>query len=257
MGKKLRLSRISTNGRFVTVPMDHGVSMGPINGIVDPLSTVYLVAEAGATAVFLHKGLARMMTTAPCGLIVHLSASTSMATDPNAKVLVGGVEDAMRLGADAVSIHVNVGAHTEEEMLADMGIISSTCEEWGMPLVAMMYPRGPGIDNPFDPDLVAHAARLGAELGADVIKTSYTGDADSFAKVIEGCPVPIIIAGGPRCDTPRDTLEMVRGALDAGSQGVAFGRNVFGCEDPGAMVRALHAVIVDDVTVDEALEVMG
>ena len=142
-------------------------------------------------------------------------------------------------------------------LLSDLGVIASSCEEWGMPLVAMMYARGSGIEDRLDPRLLAHAARVGAELGADVVKTSYTGDPASFATVVDGCPAPVVIAGGPRCDTQKDTLEMVRGAMDAGAMGIAFGRNVFGCTDPSAMVRALCAIILDDASIEDALEALA
>jgi fructose-bisphosphate aldolase/2-amino-3,7-dideoxy-D-threo-hept-6-ulosonate synthase len=237
--------------------MDHGASMGPIEGLTDPVAMAYRLGEAGATAVFLHKGLARMLASAPCGLIVHLSASTHTAPDPNLKVLASGVEDALRIGADAVSVHVNLGSDSEAAMVADLGAAASACEEWGLPLVAMVYPRGPRVKDPLDADLVSKAARLGAELGADVVKTNYTGDPRTFARVVEGCPVPVIIAGGPRCESDRQTLEMVRGAMDAGAMGVAFGRNVFSHRDPPAMVRALRAVVVDDALVEDALEALA
>ncbi len=101
------------------------------------------------------------------------------------------VQEAVRLGADAVSVHVNVGAEDEDKMLYTLGRVADECDIYGMPLLAMMYPRGPKIQNEHDPKAVAHAARIGAELGADIIKTNYTGDVDSFKAVVECCPVPV------------------------------------------------------------------
>jgi fructose-bisphosphate aldolase/2-amino-3,7-dideoxy-D-threo-hept-6-ulosonate synthase len=142
-------------------------------------------------------------------------------------------------------------------MLATLGSVAWECDSLGMPLLAMMYPRGPNIKNPHDAELVAHAARLGAELGADVVKTNYTGDADSFREVVAGCPVPVIIAGGPKADTARDVLRMVHGSLKAGGAGLSIGRNVFQHEYPTKMVKALSALVHQGASVDEALKILG
>ena len=133
--------------------------------------------------------------------------------------VLGTVEEAIRLGADAVSLHINIGAKEEPEMLQKLGMVADKCDEWSIPLVAMMYPRGENIKNPHDPEIVAHAARVGAEAGADIVKAVYTGDVDSFKKVVKSCPVPIVIAGGPKVSTDRDILEMCAGAMSAGAKG--------------------------------------
>jgi len=118
----------------------------------------------------------------------------------------------------------------------------------------MMYPRGENIKNPHDPEIVAHAARIGAEAGADIVKAVYTGDVDSFKKVVKSCPVPIVIAGGPKGNTDRDILEMCAGAMSAGAKGVTFGRNIFQHKNPPAMVRALNKIVIQGKTVREALK---
>ena len=141
-------------------------------------------------------------------------------------------------------------------MLHNTGKIAETCAEWGMPLLAMMYPRGPKIDNEHDPEVVKLAARVGAELGADIVKTNYTGDPDSFKEVVDGCPVPVIIAGGPKIETERQLFEMVYDAINVGGAGVAFGRNIFQAKDPAKMTRALVGVVHEKMTPDEALEIL-
>jgi fructose-bisphosphate aldolase/2-amino-3,7-dideoxy-D-threo-hept-6-ulosonate synthase len=172
-------------------------------------------------------------------------------------VQIGSVADAVRLGADAVSVHVNVGAEHETEMLSTLGKIACECDDLGMPLLAMMYPRGPNIKDTHAVDVVAHAARLGAELGADIIKTNYTGDAESFKQVIDSCPVPVIIAGGPKTETPRDVLHMVKDSITAGGAGLSIGRNVFQHNDPTKMVKALSAIVHDNASVFEAMKILG
>jgi predicted phospho-2-dehydro-3-deoxyheptonate aldolase len=255
-GKEVRLKRIIKNGKAVVVPMDHGVTNGPIKGLENIREMVELVTRGGVTAVLLHKGILRQLEKVPdCGLIMHLSGSTALGPDPNWKVIVGTVEEAVKLGVDAVSVHINIGSEKENEMLKDLGRIAGDCENWGMPLIAMMYPRGKNIDA-LDPNAIAHISRLGAELGADIIKTPFTGNVSTFSKVVEGCPVPVIIAGGPKTETDREALQMVKDSMDAGAIGVAMGRNAFQHEKPMAIVRAVSEIVKNGISVEEALEIL-
>ncbi len=258
MGKRIRLERIidRKSRRTVIVPMDHGLSMGPIAGLEDMAAIINKVADGGANAVVLHKGIVRAGHRGygkDIGMIIHLSGSTSLGPDPNSKVPVASVEEAISLGADAVSVHVNVGAANEPEQLQNLGDTAEACATWGMPLFAMMYPRGPKIKDRHDPALVGHAARVGAELGADIIKTVYTGDVRSFRKIIRGCPVPIVIAGGPKMVTPRDVLKMASEAIEAGAIGISIGRNIFQHRKPTAMTRALTRIVHGGASVDKAM----
>ena len=261
IGKAVRLERIfnRNNNRTIIVPMDHGVTVGPIEGLIDMRETINQVAEGGANAVLMHKGLVRCSHRGrgrDVGLIIHLSASTTISPFPNAKILVSSVEDGIKLGADAVSVHLNLGDESERDMLRDMGEVASKCNEWGMPLLAMIYARGPKVKSEWDPATVAHCARLGEELGADVIKVVYTGDVDSFSRVTEGCCVPVVIAGGPRMDSPRDILQMAHDSIVAGGAGLSMGRNIFQADDPTRLVQALHAVVHMDYSVDQALALL-
>ena len=258
-GKDIRLERIinRTTGRAVIVPMDHGVSSGPIHGITNLKDAMSQVANGGANAVVVHKGIVskgHRKSGPDMGLIVHLSGSTSLSPEPNAKTLVCTVEEAIKMGADGVSVHVNIGNGHEKEMLSDLGKVSRIAAEWGMPLLAMIYPRGVKIKDEYDVEVIKHAARLGAELGADVVKVSYTGSPESFRKVVEGCDVPVIIAGGPKMDSDRAILEMVKGAMEAGAAGTSIGRNVFQHQNPTRIVRALCMVVQENASVDEALK---
>lgn len=240
---------------MLCIPMDHGISNGPIKGLEDIHSVIYECSSAGLTCVLVNKGIIKSMPRPPnIGLIAHFSASTSIGPAPNRKILIGTVEEAIRLGADAVSLHINIGSKEEPEMLQKLGMISDKCDEWSVPLVAMMYPRGENIKNPHDPEIVAHAARVGAEAGADVVKTVYTGDPASFRRVVRGCPVPIVIAGGPKANTDREILEMCEGAMMAGAKGVTFGRNIFQHKNPPTIVRALYKIIIEKRNVREAMK---
>nr|WP_051184349.1 2-amino-3,7-dideoxy-D-threo-hept-6-ulosonate synthase [Desulfatiglans anilini] len=262
IGKAIRMERIMDRqtGKTVIVPMDHGVTAGPILGITNMKEAMRQVAAGGANAVVEHKGMVargHRRSGPDMGLIVHLSASTSLSPHPNAKTLVCTVEEAIKLGADAVSIHVNIGNGYEKEMLADFGKVALSAAEWGMPLLAMIYPRGEKVKDEYDPAVIKHAARLGAELGADMVKVSYTGSPETFREVVEGCHVPVIIAGGPKMGSDRAILEMVRGAIDAGAAGTSIGRNVFQHQNPTRIVRALSMIVHEGADVEKALDFLN
>lgn len=262
LGKKVRMERFFNRKteRSIIVPMDHGVTVGPIDGLRDMRQTVSNMAEGGADAVLMHKGLVRCSyrgSGRDVGLIVHLSASTCLSPLSNSKTLVGTVEDGIKLGADAVSVHVNLGDENEREMLSDFGRIASAAQDWGMPLLAMVYARGPKIANEYAPELVAHCARVGVELGADVVKVAYTGDVDSFSRVVDSCCVPVIIAGGERMSTTRGFLQVVADSIQAGGSGLSVGRNVFQHSNPALLLKALRRIVHEDASVDEAMQVLG
>jgi predicted phospho-2-dehydro-3-deoxyheptonate aldolase len=259
IGKKIRLERIvsRSTSRTVIVPLDHGVTLGPIAGLENMTQTIDRISNGGANAIILHKGVVGAGHRGfgnDIGLILHLTASTALAPDPNAKNPVCTVEEAIKLGADAVSIHVNLGAETEGEMLVHMGQTSRLCLEWGMPLVAMMYTRGAKITDPFDVRFVKHAARVGAELGADVVKVNYTGSPATFEEVVSTCPVPVVIAGGEKMDTDEDVLKMVEGALKGGAAGVSIGRNAFQHPNPERVVKALSMLVHEGASLGDALD---
>jgi predicted phospho-2-dehydro-3-deoxyheptonate aldolase len=259
-GKRIRLERIMdrVTHKTVIVPMDHGVSVGPIKGLINMAKAIDNVSKGGANAVVLHNGLVgqgHRQYGRDIGLIVHLSGSTSVSEDPNAKVLVCSVEKAIRLGADAVSIHVNLGAKTEGRMLEDFGKIASDCTFWGMPLLAMVYPRGKNVPGEKDPEMVKLAARVGAELGADIVKVPYTGSPKTFSKVVEGCPIPVVIAGGSKL-SDEQTLDMIEGAVKAGAAGLSMGRNAFQHERPEKLVAAACAIVHEGVSAKQAKKIL-
>lgn len=259
LGKSIRIERIINreSRRTIIIPMDHGLSVGTIKGLEDMAAMVDKVAMGGADAVLEHSGMigaGHRKYGKDIGLIVHLSGATKLAPDPNKKILVCSVERALKMGADAVSIHINIGADDEPEMLQDAQKVVEDCREWGVPLLAMMYPRGRKIAEEHDPDVVNIAVRVGAELGADIVKTNYTGDIDSFKYIVKSVHIPVIIAGGPKMDTNEELFNMVYDSIQAGGSGVAFGRNVFQAEDPTKIVRALHKIVHENYEVDEVLE---
>ncbi|MHA1149516.1 MAG: 2-amino-3,7-dideoxy-D-threo-hept-6-ulosonate synthase [Promethearchaeota archaeon] len=259
IGKSIRLERIMNREkkRTIIVPMDHGLTVGPIQGIENNLGDmVNKIALGGANAVLGHIGIplyAHRGYGPDIGLILHLSGSTSISPDLNYKVLVNTVLEAVKLGADGVSLHINIGTKSDPEMLETLGSVSRECREYGMPLVAMMYPRGENIKDEHNVEVVKIATRVAAELGVDIVKTNWTGDPDSFKEVVRGCMAPVIIAGGEKAGI-RGVLEITKQSIEVGGAGVAFGRNVFQAEDPTKFVKALYLIVHQEYDVDEAMK---
>ena len=257
VGTAARLERIGTDGTHVIVPMDHGITLGAVNGLADIESTIDAVTRGGADAVLTQKGIAPRVhdNKNGAGYVVHLNASTSIGPDSNDKRLTGTVEEAVRAGADAVSFHINVGSKFEREQMEDLAKLTDEAARLGMPVLAMAYARGPGVDE-HDAESLGHAVRLAEEVGCDVVKTAYSGDAESFERVVESTRLPVVIAGGaPEGD--RATLDAVRGAMDAGAAGVSMGRSIFQHDDPEAITRAVTSVVHDGFSSEDALREAG
>jgi fructose-bisphosphate aldolase/2-amino-3,7-dideoxy-D-threo-hept-6-ulosonate synthase len=260
-GKTARLARIGTGGRYLVVPMDHGLTLGAVEGLVDLGSTVEAVASGGADAVLTQRGVADRVhpNVGGAGYVVHLNGSTDIGPDESDKRPTATVEDAIRAGADAVSFHINVGSEYEPDQITQLSEVTSAAERYGLPVLTMAYARGHDVRDD-DPaafaEALGHAVRLAEEVGSDLVKTAYSGSPDTFERVVESTSLPVLIAGGSR-GTDRETLEMVRGAMDAGARGVSMGRSVFQHEDPEAITAAVAAVVHDDTTVEDALRGAG
>ncbi|MCF8884997.1 MAG: 2-amino-3,7-dideoxy-D-threo-hept-6-ulosonate synthase [Nitrososphaerota archaeon] len=257
-GKQVRISRITCMGKMVCVPMDHGVTVGPIKGLDNIYETIRKVERGGATAILTHKGILKNLESVPSlGLIIHLSASTNLSPNPNWKVKIGTLKEAIRLGADAVSVHINIGNKDEQDMLVKLGLLADECDEWGIPLIAMMYPRGENIKDPNDPYTIAHIARIAAELGADIVKVPMPSSNPEDIKIItKTCPIPVVAAGGPKMEDDKQVLQLAEAVVRAGGAGITFGRNVFQHESPELMVKALRAVVIERFSIERALEIL-
>lgn len=249
--REVRLRRLfhTEPTRLMICPLDHPISDGP--ALPAGLSLDHLVgdlAASGVDAVVLHKGALRHVSPqrfTDLSLVVHLNASTAQAEDPDAKYLVTDVAEAVRLGADAVSMHVNIGSADERQQVGDLGRVAELCDRWNLPLMAMMYPRGPLVDDPRDPELVAHAVTVAVELGADIVKTVFTGTAAEMRDITAVAPVPVLVAGGPHVADQGSVIAFVREALLGGAAGVAMGRNIFQSEDPRKLAEVVARLVHD------------
>lgn len=236
IGKDIRLKRLfKHSARTFILPMDHGVTIGPQDGLKDIIQVIAKISN-NIDAVIVHKGLVRQIIRClvPDGvdLIVHLSASTTLSPNPNGKELVTSVEHAIKLGATAVSVHVNLGGETEPAMLKDLGNTAELCDTWGIPLLAMMYVRDGSKESEYDQMKIMHAARIAEEMGADIVKVNYTGTPESFADVVKSVKIPVVVAGGPKMSSDPEFLTMIYDAVKAGARGVAVGRNIFQNSNP-------------------------
>lgn len=249
-GRSLHLKRIfKADGKALVVALDHGSFMGPAPGWIDPLPTVEAVVRGGADAVMTTVGIVEKSAHIVGGRSSFI-LSTPMSTDMDSTVDV-----ATKLGVDALKIFATVGGQDEPSTMASLWSTSMACKERGLPLLAEMFPiKSEKVPDPMGKDTLAKYSRIGAEVGADFIKTFYTGDPESFKYVVDSCPVPVIILGGAKMDTDKDVLQVVSDAMKAGAGGVAFGRNIWQHKNPEGITRAIAGVIHEGLGVEEALK---
>ncbi len=262
LGKEIRLKRLMNkdSGRLLSVALDHGMARGVLPGLEDVAAALASVAAGKPDAVTLHKGIAERCFSRYAGeMALILKCTTFSPYHPAYDTWVAAVDEAIRLGADAISMGVIVGGDRQPEMLRHLGLLSRETELAGMPLVAHIYPRGEGIAENARYDLanVAYAARVAAELGVDIVKTWYTGTPESFQKVVVAArPARVVIAGGAKFDQVEDMLQVTWEALAAGVTGVTYGRNVWQHEQPARLIGALKAIIHGQAGVADALQML-
>jgi fructose-bisphosphate aldolase/2-amino-3,7-dideoxy-D-threo-hept-6-ulosonate synthase len=175
------------------------------------------------------------------GIVLRVSISLGLAPEARQETPVATVETALRLDADAVAVSIFFGRGQEVATMRFLGKLTEESNRYGMPVLAEMMPS---MDAAYDPEAVAHAARIGFEMGADIVKTNYCGDIESFKHVIRSSPVPIVVAGGPKKESDGGSpLEMVHEIIEAGAAGVAIGRRVWQSEDPESTVRQIHQIL--------------
>jgi DhnA family fructose-bisphosphate aldolase class Ia len=228
-GKSIRLRRIfpSAERRLFSVPLDHALSMGPIDGLEELAPVATELQEGGADLLIVTKGAVRELAPVlrPSTLLgIHVSASTSLGPTSNHKRLVGTADEAVSLGADLLSVQVNFGVPEEGEMLRDLGVAVDQCRGLGLPLLCMAYVKKA---NGGTPDELRHAARAAADLGSDIVKTSYPGSPEEYGRLCRTTPVPVLIGGGVRLDDDAAFLRIVEESIRAGGAGICIGRNLF------------------------------
>ncbi len=251
-GMQNRISQIikPKTGRTVMLAVDHGYFLGPTSRLENAEATIKPLLEY-ADALMPARGVLRTSvdpgTSTP--IVLRVSGGNSiLSEDLTREGITTSVEDALRLNVAAVAMSIYVGSQYEHQTLMNLGNLVNECERYGMPVVAV---TAVGKDMVRDARYLALCCRIAAELGAKIVKTYYT---DDFQKVVEGCPVPIVVAGGKQMNTEMDVFELVHNAISEGAVGVDMGRNIWQNEYPVAMIKAVRSIVHEDFTPQKAMD---
>jgi class I fructose-bisphosphate aldolase len=259
LGKEIRMARLinKKTGKILTIAIDHAIAWGVLQGIRRIQETMDVIVDSGPDAITIHKGIAEKCFGKHAGKIPFILKCTSFSMfQPAFDTQTADVEEALRLGADAIAIGMTTGGKDQPELLRNFSAMIKNAHYMGVPVIAHIYPRGELVkeEERYNVEHVSYAARLGAELGVDIVKTFYTGTPDSFRMVIEACPAKVVVSGGPKLPTLRDLFKMTRDSMDAGAYGVTYGRNVWEDESPKACVKALKHIIHENFDLKEAMD---
>ncbi len=252
-GMKNRLSRLMPQGKCFFMPVDHGYFQGPTRCLERPGETLKPLLPH-VDAIFCTRGVLRSCID-PVGskpIVLRVSGATSMVgKDLANEELTTSIEEIIRLNVSAVGVSVFIGSEYERETLKNLATLVNTCEGYGIPVMAVTA-VGREMDKR-EARYLALSCRIAAELGAKVVKTYWCEE--HFDKVVNGCPVPVIMAGGPKCETDQEVLAFVHDGIQKGAVGINLGRNVWQNPHPAAMAKALRAVVHDGVSVKQAHEI--
>lgn len=255
-GHKNRMARIfdPETERTVMLAVDHGYFLGPTRDLEVPRTTVEPLLPL-ADALMVTRGVLRTSVDPALakdrGIVLRVSGGPSVVGETLAnESITTSIEDAIRLNATAITCSIFVGTPYERQSIDNLAYLVNEGKRYGLPVLAVTA-VGKELERR-EARFLALASRIAAEIGADFVKTYYAEE--DFEKVIEGTPVPIVIAGGPRLDTPRDALELAYDAIQKGAAGLDFGRNVWQSEHPVAMMRAIRGIVHEGLTVNEALD---
>ncbi len=263
LAKRIRLNRLFAHPsqRLCSVAVDHmiGYQKGLPTGLRNVPEALRKVAEGKPDAVTMLKGMAKSAWEPYAGRIPLIIQSVCFTPDDAVIENIARPEEVLRLGADAIAVAIGVRGPNEGKFLKLMTQMVEEADRIGLPVMAHIYPRdfSKGAVIVHDPENILWAVRCGIECGADVVKVPFTGDAKSFKEIIATSPVPVVAAGGPRCDTLLDALVMMAKVVEAGARGATIGRNIWGAPDPTRALIAFRAVIHDQLTPTAALEAAG
>jgi putative autoinducer-2 (AI-2) aldolase len=247
-GIENRLSRIirPDTGRTVMLAVDHGYFQGPTTGLEEPWKTIKPLLPY-ADALMLTRGVLRtsIEPNVNIPIVLRVSGGTSILKELSNEGLTTSVEDAIRLNASAITLSIFVGGEYERRTLLNLSKLVDLGERYGIPVLAV---TAVGRDMNRDSRYLALACRIAAELGARFVKTYFC---EGFEKVVRGCPVPLVVAGGKKIPE-REALQLTYNAIHGGAAGVDMGRNIFQSDAPVAMIRAVRSIVHENSTVDDA-----
>ncbi|MFH0790338.1 MAG: 3-hydroxy-5-phosphonooxypentane-2,4-dione thiolase [Candidatus Omnitrophota bacterium] len=253
-GMKNRLNQLIPDGKCFFLPIDHGYFQGPTRCLEKPGETIESLLPY-CDGLFVTRGVLRSAVK-PIGgkpIILRVSGGTSMVgKDLADEGITTSIQEIIRLNASAVGISVFIGSDYEKQTLLNLANLVNECENYGIPVRAVTA-VGKELEKR-DARYLGLCCRIAAELGARIVKTYWCED---FDKVVHGCPVPVVIAGGPKCETEVEVLEFVYDGMQKGAIGVNLGRNVWQSPYPEAMARALQAIIHEKANVKKAHELFN
>ena len=256
-GKHIRLSSIfRADGRSVIVAIDHGGIAGPIPGIVKPAALMRSCVAGGADAVLTTRGFIRASIqewAASTALILRLTGGFTVLGGRFEEEQISTPETALRYGAAAAAVTAKFGHPREGDFIRQASLMADACEQWNLPLLIEAMAKG-GDRKSTDPEGVKLAARAAQEIGADIVKSYYTGDPESFRSVVEGCPAPVVILGGEKTDDLGQVFAEVYDSLQAGGAGIAIGRNIWQHANPQTVVEAMVGLVHEGWSVKQAVK---
>lgn len=263
LAKRIRLNRIFSHpsGRLCSVAVDHfiGYQKGLPKGLVNVPEALHQLMTGHPDAVTMLKGMAKSAWEPYAGTVPLIIQAVTFTADERVIEWAATPEEALRLGADAVAVSLGVYGPNEGKFLSLLTKAVESADRIGLPVIAHIYPRdfSKGATVVHDPESIMWAVRCGIESGADVIKVPFTGDAASFRDIIATSPVPVVAAGGPKCDDLFSALELMVKIVESGARGATIGRNVWGSPDPTRSLIALRGVIHDKLEPKAALKQAG
>jgi len=263
LAKRVRLNRLFAHPskRLCSVAVDHflGYHTGLPPGLVNLPETIRKLVAGRPDAITMCKGTAKSAWEPYAGQIPLIIQAVCFTADDATIENIARPEEALRLGADAIAVAIGVRGPNEGKFLKILTTMVEEADRMGLPVMSHIYPRdfSNGAKIVHDPENIAWAVRCGIECGADVIKVPFTGDAKSYRQIIACSPVPVVAAGGPRCDTLASALEMMAKVVESGARGATIGRNVWGTPDATRALVAFRAVIHDRATPAAALKAAG
>lgn len=264
LGKQVRMSRLvnKKSDKMMAITVDHAISRGiaPMTGLQPIQKTIDAIIKGRPNAMTMTKGIAEHCMWDHAGeTSILLKCSSYAPVHPTKDIAFGTVDEAIRMGADAVSIGAMTIGDFQDVQFEEIGRFSEECMRKGMPLIGHVYPKGEKVpkDQQTSWENIAYCVRSASELGIDIIKTTYTGNPDTMAKVVQMCPSRVVIQGGDACKTLDDYLNMTKEAMECGVGGVTMGRFVWDYHDITALVVALRYIIHEGYSVKEAKELLA
>lgn len=272
LGKMLRLRRIFSRGNTLIIAIDHGKYWGAIRGIEKPLELVRMIAESEADGIMATPSIIRLVGNyvGNLAIIARLDGGTTIFDDLSEDRMITTVEHAISLGVDAGCVMCYIGCKKSPFLQQKVGLVATECAKFGLPLMVESLPakvlqyhfikdvkalkKDEETRETLSPNDIMVVSRIATELGADIIKTYYTGSVEEYKKIVESSTVPIVIAGGPKTQTDKEFLMMINNAIEAGAKGIVMGRNIWQHKNPRGMIKALSKIIHEGKDFSEAMK---